>query len=41
MAFSIVIECINMLQRRRQKPVHLRNPYGPEDMTERDGSWSA
>jgi hypothetical protein len=19
-----------MLQRRRQKPIHLRNPYGPE-----------
>jgi predicted tellurium resistance membrane protein TerC len=31
MAFSICIERINMLQRRRMKPVHLRNPYGPED----------
>jgi hypothetical protein len=41
MAFSIVIECINMLQRRRRKPVHLSNPYGPEDMAERDGSRSA
>jgi predicted tellurium resistance membrane protein TerC len=41
MAFSVVIECINMLQRRRQKPVHLRNPYGPEDLTQQDGSRSA
>jgi predicted tellurium resistance membrane protein TerC len=30
MAFSVAIECINMLYRRRMKPVHLRNPYGPE-----------
>ena len=30
MAFSIFIECINMLHRRRQRPVHLRNPYGGE-----------
>jgi predicted tellurium resistance membrane protein TerC len=30
MAFSISIEAINLLQRRRQRAVHLRNPYGPE-----------
>ncbi|MFO1141266.1 MAG: TerC family protein [Amaricoccus sp.] len=32
MAFSIFIECINMLgrHRQRQRPVHLRNPYGEE-----------
>ena len=24
-------EAINMLHRRRLKPVHLRNPYGPEE----------
>jgi hypothetical protein len=30
MAFSIFIECINMLQRPRRKPIHLRNVYGPE-----------
>jgi hypothetical protein len=30
MMFSIFIECINMVHRRRQRPVHLRNPYGPE-----------
>jgi predicted tellurium resistance membrane protein TerC len=30
MLFSVFIECINMLHRRRMKPVHLRNPYGPE-----------
>ena len=29
MVFSIFIECINMVQRRRaRRPVHLRNPYG-------------
>ena len=28
MVFSIAIEAINMVQRRRQRPVHLRNPYG-------------
>jgi predicted tellurium resistance membrane protein TerC len=30
MIFSVFIECINMAQRRRAKPVHLRNPYGEE-----------
>jgi hypothetical protein len=30
MIFSVFIECINMVQRRRHKPVHLRNPYGAE-----------
>jgi predicted tellurium resistance membrane protein TerC len=30
MVFSVAIEGINLLHRRRQKPVHLRNPYGPE-----------
>ncbi len=29
MIFSVFIECINMLGRRRlREPVHLRNPYG-------------
>src|SRR5215218_5495428 len=36
MMFSIFIECINMLQRRRQRPVHLRNPYGTESSEEGD-----
>ncbi len=31
MMFSVCIEAINMLHRRRLKPVHLRNPYGPEE----------
>jgi predicted tellurium resistance membrane protein TerC len=31
MLFSVFIESINMLHRRRMKPVHLRNPYGPEN----------
>src|SRR3954468_2389125 len=30
MIFSVFIELINMRQRRRTKPVHLRNPYGEE-----------
>ena len=30
MIFSIFIECINMIGRRRRHPVHLRNPYGEE-----------
>jgi predicted tellurium resistance membrane protein TerC len=30
MVFSVFIELINMQQRRRAKPVHLRNPYGEE-----------
>jgi predicted tellurium resistance membrane protein TerC len=30
MVFSVFIESINLLHRRRSKPVHLRNPYGPE-----------
>jgi predicted tellurium resistance membrane protein TerC len=34
MVFSIFIEAINLLQRRRQKPIHLRNPYGPEEAVE-------
>ena len=37
MIFSIFIECINMVGRRKRQrsPVHLRNPYGSE--TEGDG----
>ena len=31
MVFSVLIECINMAQRRRARPVHLRNPYGPDE----------
>ena len=30
MVFSVFIELINMRQRRKAKPVHLRNPYGEE-----------
>ena len=30
MVFSVFIELINMQQRRKAKPVHLRNPYGAE-----------
>jgi predicted tellurium resistance membrane protein TerC len=31
MIFSVFIECINMLQRKKaREPVHLRNPYGAE-----------
>ncbi|KAF1071212.1 MAG: hypothetical protein GAK45_00591 [Pseudomonas citronellolis] len=32
MAFSLFIECLNMMQRRRRQkpPVHLRNPYRPD-----------
>ena len=30
MIFSVFIEAINMVQRRRAKPVHLRNSYGPD-----------
>src|SRR5215212_269170 len=33
MVFSVFVECINMVQRRRAKPVHLRNPYGEETET--------
>ena len=36
MVFSIAIEAINMVQRRRQRPVHLRNPYGTESSEEGD-----
>lgn len=36
MAFSILIEAINMLHRRRAKPLHLRNPFGPETRTGMD-----
>jgi predicted tellurium resistance membrane protein TerC len=36
MVFSVFIECINMVQRRRVKPVHLRNPYGTESPEEGD-----
>ena len=35
MIFSVFIELINMAQRKRAKPVHLRNPYGAE--TDREG----
>jgi predicted tellurium resistance membrane protein TerC len=28
MIFSVFIESINMVHRRRNTPVHLRNPYG-------------
>src|SRR6476660_3512684 len=28
MVFSVFIELINMKQRRKAKPIHLRNPYG-------------
>lgn len=38
MMFSVFIESINMLQRRRAKPVHLRNPYGPEEPAAPDRS---
>ncbi len=31
MVFSIFSECINMPYRRRQKPLYLRNLYGPEE----------
>ncbi len=30
MIFSVFIEGINMVMRRKSKPVHLRNPYGEE-----------
>ena len=30
MIFSVFIECINMIYRRKNKPVHLRNPYGED-----------
>ena len=33
MVFSVFIELINMKQRRKAKPVHLRNPYGEETET--------
>jgi hypothetical protein len=36
MVFSVFIESLNMLQRRRVKPVHLRNPYGAESPEEGD-----
>jgi predicted tellurium resistance membrane protein TerC len=36
MVFSVFIECLNMLQRKRAKPVHLRNPYGTESPEEGD-----
>ena len=35
MIFSVFIELVNMAQRKRAKPVHLRNPYGAE--TDRAG----
>ena len=35
MVFSVFIELINMKQRRKAKPVHLRNPYG--ETTEANG----
>jgi predicted tellurium resistance membrane protein TerC len=30
MIFSVAIEGVNMLHRRKGKPVHLHNQYGPE-----------
>ena len=38
MIFSIFIECINMIGRRKRqrRPVHLRNPYGAESETPGD-----
>ena len=36
MIFSVFIECINMVHRRRAKPVHLRNPYGEDTEAEGD-----
>src|SRR4029450_5118936 len=36
MVFSVFIESINMLHRRRMKPVHLRNPYGTESPADGD-----
>jgi predicted tellurium resistance membrane protein TerC len=30
MIFSVVIEAVNMMHRRKAKPVHLHNQYGPE-----------
>ena len=36
MVFSVFIELINMKQRRKAKPVHLRNPYGEETEAEGD-----
>jgi predicted tellurium resistance membrane protein TerC len=36
MVFSIFIESINMVHRRRRPPVHLRNPYGTESSEEGD-----
>ena len=35
MVFSVFIELINMKQRRKAKPVHLRNPYGEETESRR------
>ena len=36
MVFSVFIEVINMQQRRKANPVHLRNPYGAETETAGD-----
>jgi hypothetical protein len=36
MVFSVFIELINMWQRRKARPVHLRNPYGEESPEESD-----
>jgi hypothetical protein len=36
MVFSVFIELINMQQRRKTKPIHLRNPYGEETEAEGD-----
>jgi len=43
MVFSVFVECINMVQRRRAraKPVHLRNPYGPEHVPEEEAGAGA
>jgi predicted tellurium resistance membrane protein TerC len=36
MIFSVFIEGINMVQRRKTRPVHLRNPYGEDSSEEGD-----
>jgi predicted tellurium resistance membrane protein TerC len=41
MAFSVFVELLNMLQRRRAKPVHLRHAYAEEAGTGGGGSRNA
>ena len=41
MVFSVFIELINMAHRRRTRPVHLRNPYGPEHVPEEEAGAGA